>query len=296
MQISTAAGKMNTALIGGISTVTAPANEVFFMTKTSGNIYKLKVNNNSLTLSVRNDSVVVEAESQSSNQLWEMVAITGTSYFALKNVASGKFINPVANNIAVGTLLTIISSTDITLNKSAQWEPVAGADPSLGVFNMNVNPLSGNAPLTVNLTGSKKTLENNDAFYRWYVFQGADTIMSTNYQDQITYTKAGSYRIQVRGRDFISRNTTKEYIIKVNAASAVENLSSSQFSIFPNPVGNEFQLKGITEGEMISLYDVRGRLALQSIYTGKSIKTAQLPSGFYILKCEGYVPLKLMKK
>ncbi|MEI7503936.1 MAG: glycosyl hydrolase, partial [Paludibacter sp.] len=131
IQISSSAAKMNTAFMGGISTASAPSNEVFFMTKTSGNIYKLKVNNNSLNLSVRNDSVVVEAESQSNNQLWEMVAITGTSYFGLKNVASGKFINPVANNIAVGTLLTMISSTDITLNKSAQWEPVVGADPTL---------------------------------------------------------------------------------------------------------------------------------------------------------------------
>ena len=296
MQISTSAAKMNTAFMGGISTVTAPTNEVFFMTKTSGNIYKLKVNNNSLTLSVRNDSVVVEADSQSSNQLWEMVAITGTNYFALKNVASGKFINPVANNIAVGTLLTMISSTDITLNKSAQWEPVAGADPTLGVFDMNVNPLSGNAPLTVNLTGSKKTLENNDAFYRWYVFQGADTIVSTLYQDQFTYTKPGSYVIQVRGRDYISRLTTKTFTITVNAPSAVENTSGSQFSIFPNPVGNEFQLKGIPEGQKLSLFDVQGRMVLQSIYTGNSIKTDHLPAGFYILKCEGYAPLKLTKK
>ena len=296
IQISTTTGKTNTALMGGISTVIAPTNEVFLMTKISGNIYKLKVNNNSLTLSVRNDSVVVEADSQSNNQLWEMVAISGTSYFALKNVASGKYINPSGNSITVGTLLTLISSSDISLNKSAQWEPVAGSDPTLGVFDMNVSPLSGNAPLTVNLTGSKQTLENKDAFYRWYVFQGADTIVSTFYQDQYTYTKPGTYRIQVRGRDYISRLTTKEYTITVNDASAVENPSGSHFSIFPNPVGDEFQLHGITEGQKLSLYDIQGRLALESVYTGARIKTGNLPSGFYIVKCEGYTPVKLMKK
>jgi len=245
---------------------------------------------------VRNDSVVVEAESQSDNQLWEMVAITGTNYFALKNVASGKYINPMGNNITVGTLLTSLSSSDITLNKSAQWEPIAGADPTLGVFDMSVGPLSGNAPLTVNLMGAKKTLENNDAFYRWYMFQGADTLVSTYYQDQITYTKPGSYRIQVRGRDYISRTTFKEYTVIVNDPLAVPIVSSSQFRISPNPVGAEFQIKGIDEGKMVSLYDIRGKLALQCIYTGKSIKTTQLLSGFYILKCEGYVPLKLIKK
>ena len=296
MQISTTAGKLNTAFMGGISTVTAPANEVFFMTKTSGNIYKLKLNSNSLILSVRNDSVVVEAESQSNNQLWEMVAISGTAYFALKNVASGKYINPSANSITVGTLITLISSSDISQTKSAHWEPVAGIDPSLGVFDMNVNPLSGNAPLTVNLMGSKQTLENNEAFYRWYVFQGADTLVSTFYQDQYTYTKPGNYRIQVRGRDYVSRLTTKEFTITVNDASAVENPTSSQMSVFPNPVGDEFLLKGITEGQKISLYDIQGRLAFETIYTGKSIRISQLASGFYILKCEGFAPLKLMKK
>ena len=56
IQISTAAGKVNTAVIGGASTISATPNEIFFMTKTSGNIYKLKVNSNSLALSVGNGS------------------------------------------------------------------------------------------------------------------------------------------------------------------------------------------------------------------------------------------------
>ncbi|MEI8084965.1 MAG: glycosyl hydrolase [Paludibacter sp.] len=296
IQISTTAGKINTAFIGGISTVTAPTNEVFLMTKTSGNIYKLKVNSNSLNLSMRNDSVVVEAENQSSNQQWEMVAITGTSYFALKNIASGKYINPIGNSITAGTLLTMISSSDITQNKSAYWEPVAGIDPSLGVFDMGVEPLIGNAPLTVKMTGAKLTKESKDAFYRWYNFQGTDTLVSTLYNDEFTYTKPGTYHIQVRGRDYISRNTTKTFNIVVNAPSGIENLSGSTFSIFPNPVSEEFQLKGIAEGQKMSLYDVQGRLALQAVYNGNSIKTNHLPAGFYILRCEGYAPLKLMKK
>jgi hypothetical protein len=296
IQISTTAGKVNTALVGGASTISATSNEVFLMTRTSGNIYKLKVNSNSLTLSVRNDSVVVEAENQSNNQLWEMVAMTGTTYFALKNIASGKYINPLGNSINAGTLLTLLSSSDITQNKSAYWEPVAGMDPSLGVFDMKVEPLSGYAPLTVKMMGNKLTLENKEAFYRWYNFLGKDTLVSTYYNDEYTYTKPGKYKIQVRGRDYASRNTTKEFTITVNAPSAVENLSGSSFSIFPNPVGNEFQLKGIAEGKKVSLFDVQGRLMLQSIYNGQSIQTSHLPIGFYILKCEGYSPLKLMKK
>ncbi|MBV5343593.1 RICIN domain-containing protein, partial [bacterium] len=232
IQISTTAGKTNTAFIGGISTTTAPANEVFLWTKTSGNIYKLKVNSNSLNLSLRNDSVVVEAENQSSNQLWEMVAITGTTYFALKNMASAKYINPVGNSINAGTLLTMLLSTDITQNKSAYWEPIAGIDPTLGVFDMKVAPLSGDAPLTITMTGAKLTKENKSAYYRWYVFQNNDTLFSTNYSEQFTYSTPGSYRIQVRGRDYVSRNTTKEYIVTVNAPSNVNNVPEKLLSVF----------------------------------------------------------------
>jgi frataxin-like iron-binding protein CyaY len=301
MQISTTAGKLNTAFMGGVGTGSGSVNEIFIMNKVAGNTYKLKVNNNCLTLSVRNDSVVVENETNNNNQLWEMVAITGTNYFALKNSASGKYLNPLNNNISIGTLLTLVSSTDITLNKAAHWEPIASgtcncADASLGVFDIKVEPLIGSAPLTVNLLGAKQTTENKDAFYRWYMFQGADTLMSNFYQDQITYTQPGNYRIKVRGRDYVSRITTKEYSITVNTPSAVENVSISELSIFPNPIGEAFQLKGIAEGKKVSLYDAQGRLALQTNFTGKSIKTNQLLSGFYILKCEGFAPLKLMKK
>jgi hypothetical protein len=301
IQISTAASSLNTAFMGGVSTGTGAVNEVFLMTLVTGNTYKLKVNNNCLTLSVRNDSVVVETENQTANQLWEMVAVIGTNYFGLKNVATGKYINPVNNNIAIGTLLTLISSADITQNKSAQWEPIASGicncgDTSMGVFDMKVDPLSGNAPLTVSMSGSKLTIGNNDAFYRWYIFQGADTLINTFYQNQFTYTNPGNYRIQVRGKDLYNHITTKEFTVVVNAASGVENLSNSGVSIFPNPVGDEFQLKGISEGQKVSLYDVQGRLVIQTNYFGKSIHTNQLPSGFYILRCQGFAPLKVMKK
>ncbi len=296
IQISTTAGKVNTAFIGGASTTSAPTNEVFLMTKTSGNIYKIKVNSNSLTLSVRNDSVVVEAENQSSNQLWEMVAMTGTNYFALKNIASGKYINPLGNSIAAGTLLTMLSSSDITQNKSAYWEPVAGIDPTLGVFDMKVIPLIGNAPLTVTMTGAMLTKENKEAFYRWYNFQGNDTLVSTNYSEQFTYTNPGNYRIQVRGRDYASRITVKEYTITVNAPSGVENTTNQGISIYPNPVLNELNISGSAEGQKIAIYDAQGRTVLQHIINGKTINVEQLPTGFYVFKCNGFAPLKLMKK
>jgi hypothetical protein len=37
-------------------------------------------------------------------------------------------------------------------------------------------------------------------------------------------------------------------------------------------------------------------MVLQNTFNGKSIKTEQLPAGFYVLKCAEFAPVKLMKK
>lgn len=301
IQISTIVTKLNTAYIGGDGTATAATTESFLFTKIDENKYKLKVSNNCLALSVRNDSLVVEAVNTTDKQIWELVPISGTVYVALKNVATGKFINPVANSMTLATLVSTVSSADITALKSAHWQITASSvcnctDPSLGVFDMKVEPLTGNAPLTVTLTGAKLTKENKEAFYRWYVFQGADTLVSTYYNQEYTYTNPGTYRIQVRGRDYVTRNTTKEYTITVKAPSAVNSTFEKSVSIFPNPVQDELNISGIAEGQPIFIYDAQGRIVLQQIFNGKSIRADFLPSGFYLLKSNGYIPIKLLKK
>ena len=301
IQISTNTAKLNTAFLGGDGTTTAAATESFLFSKIDENKYKLKVSNNCLVLSVRNDSVVVETESTTDKQVWELVPITGTVYVALKNVATGKFINPAANSMTIATLLLTVTSADITALKTAHWQITASSvcnctDPTLGVFDMKVEPLIGNAPLTVTMTGAKLTKESKEAFYRWYNFQGTDTLVSTYFNEEFTYTNPGNYRIQVRGRDYASRITVKDFYIKVNAPSGFENTSSQGVSIYPNPIRNELNIKGIPEGQQLSIFDVQGRLILQNTFNGKSIKTEQLPAGFYVLKCEGFNPIKLLKK
>jgi len=301
IQISTSSSKLNTAYIGGDGTATASSTESFLFAKVAENRYRLKVNNNCLFLSVRNDSVVVEAESAADKQIWEIVPITGTVYVALRNVGTGKYINPLNNSMAIATLISTVSSTDISAVRTAQWQITASSvcnctDPALGVFDMRVEPLIGNAPLTVKMIGARQTKESKDAFYRWYVFQGTDTLISTNYNQEYTYTSPGTYRIQVRGRDYISRNTSKIFTVTVNSPAGLNNISGAEVNVFPNPVQAELNISGITEGEEIAIYNVQGKLVLQQLYTGKSICTDMLPSGFYLLKCKGYHPVKLLKK
>lgn len=300
IQISTSSSKLNTAYIGGDGTATASSTESFLFVKAGENKYRLKVNNNCLFLSVRNDSVVVEAESTANKQIWEIVPVTGTVYVALRNVGTGKYINPLNNNMAIATLISTINSDDISAVRTAQWQITSSTvcnctDPSLGVFDMKVYPLTGNAPLTVKMSGAALTKENRDAFYRWYVFQGADTLVSTYYSQEYTYTNPGTYRIQVRGRDYVSRNTTKEFTVTVNSPAGLKNTTGAEVSVFPNPVQGDLNISGIAQGEEISIYNVQGKQVLHQVYNGKSISTFNLPSGFYLLRCNGYNPVKLLK-
>lgn len=301
VQISTNAAKLNTAFLGGDGTTTSATTESFLFTKITDNRYKLKVNNNCLFLSVRNDSVVVETQSSADKQIWELVSITGTSFVALKNVGTGKFINPVNNSVAIATLLTTINSDDISSLRSAHWQITASSvcnctDPTLGVFDMKVEPLTGEAPLTVKMSGSKLTKESKDAFYRWYIFQETDTLVSTFYNQEYTYTKPGTYRIQVRGRDYITRNTVKDYTITVTAPSGFKNAFEKNVTISPNPMQETIFISGIETGEKVVIYDTQGRMVLEQIYNGSNISIDFLPSGFYLLSCNGYAPVKLLKK
>lgn len=301
IQISTNASKLNTAYIGGDGTATASTTESFLFVKAAENKYRFKVNNNCLFLSVRNDSLVVEAESAADKQIWEIVPVAGTAYVALRNAGTGKYINPLNNSMAIATLITTISSTDISAVRTAQWQITSSTvcnctDPTLGVFDMKAEPLTGNAPLTVKMSGARLTKESRDAFYRWYVFQGADTLISTYYNQEYTYTSPGTYRIQVRGRDYISRNTTKEFTITVNSPAGLNHSSGAEVKVFPNPVHGDLKISGISEGEEITIYDIQGKLVIRQAYNGKSISTFMLPAGFYLLKCNGFNPVKLMKK
>jgi PKD repeat protein len=122
-------------------------------------------------------------------------------------------------------------------------------------LKLKVSPLSGNAPLTVKMTGARLTKENREAFYRWYNFQGTDTLVSSYYNDEFTYTNPGIYRIQVRGRDYVSRNTTKEFIISVNAPSGIDNTSDEPIHVFLNPFWYEISINGVPEGLFIILFE-----------------------------------------
>jgi hypothetical protein len=55
-------------------------------------------------------------------------------------------------------------------------------------------------------------------------------------------------------------------------------------------------ISGITEGEMVEIYDIQGRLVLRQNFHGTGIRTERLSAGIYFLKCKDFNPVKILKQ
>lgn len=71
----------------------------------------------------------------------------------------------------------------------------------------------------------------------------------------------------------------------VDPTMAVDEQSSEQIVLWPNPANNTLYLEGL-DGELVSVYDNTGRLVLQELYKGQLDVTA-LAQGIYALAVTG---------
>jgi hypothetical protein len=300
IQVSTSSQSLNVGVLGTASMNTSLTNERLKFEQMKSGYYRIKAGHNCMALSVRSDSLVVEAVSQSDAQLWEVIPVPNTEFVSIKNKSSGKYILPYQQSITVGTVLIMSEITDIINAKAAHWSleyhnVVSCVETSLGVFQMNVYPLSGDAPLTVTLSGDPVTAENKEAFYRWDIFENNDTITSTEYRETYTFNDAGQYLIKARGKDLVSKIINQDYVINVTDFSGLNDLSEGGIKIYPNPVHHVFRLQGMHEGDIFQIYDLQGKVVLEEVHTGNSVAVSGLSAGFYVLRSEGYPAVKLTK-
>lgn len=301
IQISTNAQKLNTALVGGTATTASLLNERFKFVQVQDNLYQIKAGNNCMALSVRNDSVVVEEPSLSESQLWEAVTVSETAFFGLRNKATGKYLIPYGKELTVGTLLTVEEIADISLNKWAQWEfqtlDLNVCNDNLeGVFEITVSPLTGQAPHTVRLHGAKQTTQGKDAFYWWEIEANPENRISTLYDEEVTFDTPGEYRIAVKARDYLSQLIYKEYVVTVTAGgNSLQQTSTSDVKIYPNPVSDQFQLSGVDAYTDIWISDLQGKILLRKEYKGDPISASNLVPGFYLLHSTQAPPVKFIK-
>ncbi|MFY1045633.1 T9SS type A sorting domain-containing protein [Chryseobacterium sp. GP-SGM7] len=65
--------------------------------------------------------------------------------------------------------------------------------------------------------------------------------------------------------------------------STVENAKASKLSLYPNPASNKFFVEGLYSGN-VKVYDLNGRIAINTQYSENGIDVSALSKGIYIVK------------
>ena len=189
----------------------------------------------------------------------------------------------------------LIYRTKISKANKIIESSIPNTDPIVGVFQFNVSPVTGSAPHTVSYSGAKLTTQNKAAFFKWSIIVNNDTTVSTFYKGDYTFTQPGEYLIKVAAKDLATQSIATEFKITVTGTSANNEFKNSTFNISPNPVLTEFRIDGMENGRTLKIYDIRGKLLVEKIYSGKPIDISTLKAGLYMLCCEGLPIVKMMK-
>jgi hypothetical protein len=84
-------------------------------------------------------------------------------------------------------------------------------------------------------------------------------------------------------REIIEKNST----VIFDAALATNSSIKEEITLFPNPVKNEINIKGISKNSPFEIYSLDGKLIKSGNYKpSNSISVSSLNSGVYILKIQ----------
>jgi aminopeptidase N len=137
------------------------------------------------------------------------------------------------------------------------------SDPSVSFFEM---------PLPITVTGTNgetadlvlNNISNNQSFSKPINFQVAS----------VEFNKE---------REIIEKNST----VIFDAALATNSSIKEEITLFPNPVKNEINIKGISKNSPFEIYSLDGKLIKSGNYKpSNSISVSSLNSGVYILKIQ----------
>ncbi|KFE98104.1 hypothetical protein IX39_17060 [Chryseobacterium formosense] len=142
--------------------------------------------------------------------------------------------------------------------------------------SINTQPIAV-TPITVNSYGTA---------YGFNVVN--NTIYAADPSGYIAPGKIYAYNLQGTLQNTFTVTSLPNQIIAYNSASlsTVENTKASKLSLYPNPTSNRFFVQGLNSGN-IQVYDVNGRMIINTQYTQNGIDVTALSKGVYVVKISG---------
>lgn len=258
---------------------TSPGNKIILLQDESGNTIKSKnvyVNNSITTI----------------NLDWEIQP--GTNY-RLTNLASTNLIRKkggLSYPYKAGNLMSIISSSE-------------GNDYYYSWFNWHVEGIGCNSariPVVVSITPAASaafsseinekvvTFTNNSSNATSYNWNFGDGSTSTEENPVHTYAAFGTYNVELTATNDCGSNKSTQSITLINA---VNNFNSS-FSIFPNPVQNNYATieftANVNENFSIKIISIEGKIIYEEnieANAGKNsinINFSNIEKGIYLVE------------
>jgi len=230
---------------------------------------------------------------------------------------NGKFIpnaNPAITNTAIDTALNQTSPIEISATEELlEVDSVKARVVVRTTGNVSVSKVllfAGVAQDTVQYSAQNGEQLHHDVFRKALTKVKGDTIQVPAVNDSLVLFF--TYKIQSGWREpnlstisFVQLTDTKQVLNAakshrvVNIPSGLETVFENEFSIYPNPFADEFQISGVKfqQEETIQLFDLNGRKILeqQLSNSGNTIRTSHLQSGIYFLKI-GNTVKKIVKE
>ncbi|MFN3640633.1 MAG: S8 family serine peptidase [Flavobacterium sp.] len=144
-----------------------------------------------------------------------------------------------------------------------------------------------------------RVIGNNETYFPWTLdpqnpslaaFRNADNFRDNYEQIQVDTPVAGTYTIQVTHKgSLVSGQQNYSLLVSgINQTLSTNSFSASDFTIYPNPTRNSFNLltPNNSEDKTLEIYDIQGRVVLTRMIssTQNEIVTQGLPSGVYLVK------------
>jgi len=223
------------------------------------------------------------------------------------STTSFKVMNPVANNKIAITVLSQPAAAALSLNSSialagsttiTQNEPItlnANVTNTGGYFDGSliafVFPAGGSSSISY-LDPKAVYIETNQT--QAIGFTGSLDLNPGSYSFKLYYNSGSWVGFTP------SALATLNFSIIPQVTTNNSELSSATYSIYPNPVKDNFTLKGLSKVATVTISDINGQTLLKKqVNVDEVLSVSSLPKGMYIITIlneEGSVNVKMLKK
>lgn len=173
---------------------------------------------------------------------------------------------------------TIADDSNCILTHTEKW---------LTPSQLSIDTITGNAKPMLKQTQSYSVTNDPLLLYTWNIKKGTIVSGQGTSAVSVTWDSVGIDTIELEARNISNCTTSTTKLITIDAVGMNELSSAMGLTISPNPTHHfvTISVKSITENNILSLYDLQGKIILQQeLLFSQQLNMQELPEGIYIIQ------------